>query len=200
MSLAPSLPAAILETILGRLALLFLTGAGGDLIAARHAARQMLGAYHSETEDELRLAAEIITFSFHGLEALSQAADPQLSLNQQLRLRGCAVSLSRESHKAQRKLDQLQNARRAGVPTQPKEASAANPEPIRPKIDKALQLIETAREAVAITGKSGGQSWTPGYQQRQAAKRITENLRKNQANAVPHVAPAVMAQNTALAV
>jgi hypothetical protein len=84
MSLASLLPSVILDTVLGRLALLFLTGAVGDLTAARRAAGQMLAAYHPGTEDELRLAAEIISFSFHALEALSQAADPDLSLNQQL--------------------------------------------------------------------------------------------------------------------
>jgi hypothetical protein len=70
MSLATTLPAAILETILTRLAALFLTGAAGDLTAARQAAAQMLGAYRRETEDEFRIAANIIGFSFHALEAL----------------------------------------------------------------------------------------------------------------------------------
>jgi hypothetical protein len=123
MSFAATLPAALLNTILGRLALLFLSGAGGDLDAARDAATKMLAAYHPETEDELRLAAEIISFSLHALEALGQAADPDMSLNKILRLRSGAVSLSRESHKSQRKLDQLQKDRRAGVPIQPHPAA-----------------------------------------------------------------------------
>jgi hypothetical protein len=195
MSLVTQLPAAILDTILGRLALLFLTGAAGDLIAAHHAARQMLTAYHPETEDELRLAAEIISFSLHALEALSQAAGSDLSLNQKLRLRGSAVSLSRESHKSQRKLDQLQKARGTGAPAQP----AAAPQPVAPGIDNALALIEAAREAMASAGKNGGQTWTQGYQQRLTAKRITENLKKNQANAAPHIAAVVTAQSAALA-
>lgn len=75
MSLA-TFPAAVLETILIRIAALFLIGAGGDMEAARHAALAMLGAYHPETEDELSLAAQIISFSFQALEALSQAAAP----------------------------------------------------------------------------------------------------------------------------
>ena len=49
MSLAKTLPAAVLETILTHLAALFLTGAAGDMIAAREAAAQMLSAYHPET-------------------------------------------------------------------------------------------------------------------------------------------------------
>jgi hypothetical protein len=76
MSVAKTLPTAVLETILIRLAALFLTGAAGDRTAAREAAAEMLAGYHPETEDELRLAANIIGFSFHALEALGQAATP----------------------------------------------------------------------------------------------------------------------------
>ena len=99
MSIAKTLPAAVLETILTRLAALFLTGAAGDMTAARQAATQMLAAYHPQTEDELRLAANTIGFSFHALEALGQAATPDMPLAKILRLRGSAVSLSRESPK-----------------------------------------------------------------------------------------------------
>jgi hypothetical protein len=47
-SLAKTLPGAILETIVTRLAALFLAGAAGDMTTARQAAAQMLSAYHSE--------------------------------------------------------------------------------------------------------------------------------------------------------
>ncbi|MDR3533425.1 MAG: hypothetical protein P4L90_23065 [Rhodopila sp.] len=182
MSLPTTIPQAILDTVLGRLALLFLTGAAGDPTVARHAASQMLAAYNVETEEELRLAAEIICFGFHTLEALSYASDPDLSLNKICRLRGSAVSLSRESHKAQRKLDQLQRQRRAGTPTQP-ETPAPQPEPTpaRPRIDNALGLIEAERPAKQIIGKDGGKSWSQSFQKRQTARRIAENLKKNQA-------------------
>src|SRR5471030_1229833 len=103
MPLATTLPAAILETILTRLAALFLTGAAGDLTAARH-------------------AATIIGFSFQSLEALGQAAAPDLLITRILRLRSCAVSLSRESQKAERRLEQLQKARRQGIPEHPANA------------------------------------------------------------------------------
>ena len=197
MPLATHLPAAILATILGRLAQLFLTGANGDQTTARHAASQMLAAYHPETEDELRLAAEIIGFAFHVLDALSQAADPGMSLNQKLRLRGSAVSLSRESPKSHRKLDPLQKPRRAGIPTQPIEAPAPQPEPVRPNIDKPLQPIETTRDAIPTAGKNSRQTWTQDYRQRQAAKRIADNLKK--ANAAPHIPTSVTTQQAALA-
>jgi hypothetical protein len=181
-ALAASLPSAILKTVLLRLAVLFLSGTGGNLIEARHAASQMLAAYHPETEDELRLAAEIISFSLHALEALSQAADPEMSLNQKLRLRGSAVSLSRESHKCQRRLDQLQKARLTGIPAEPANAASAPvPEPAKPTVEKALDLIEATRDAIASAGKTGRPTWTQLYRQRQTARRITENLKKNQA-------------------
>jgi len=184
MSLLTAFPIAILDTILGRLAVLFLTGAAGDLVTARLAAARMLAGYHPETENELRLAAEIISFSFHALEALSQAATPDLSLTKILRLRGSAVSLSRETHKSERRLDHLQNARRAGPSVQPEATNAPAPaaEPSRPQIDKAIALIEATRQAIAATGsKTAGQTWTQAYQQRQTARRITANLKKNQA-------------------
>jgi hypothetical protein len=126
LPLATTLPPAVVETVLTRLATLFLTGAAGDLTAAREAAAQMLAADDPQAEDELRLAANIVGFSFHALEALGQAATPDMPLTKILRLRGGAVSLSRESHKAQRRLDQLQKARRAGVPAQP---AKIQPEP-----------------------------------------------------------------------
>jgi hypothetical protein len=183
MSFATTLLPAILDTVLGRLAILFLSGANGDLTAARQAASQMLVSYHPETEDELRLAAEIISFSFHALEALSQAATPDMPLNKVLRLRSGAVSLSRESHKAERRLDQIQKARRAGIEAQPAAAKAPEQaaEPARPQVDKAIALIEATRQAMEITAKNGGKTWTQSYQQRETAKRIAENLKKNQA-------------------
>lgn len=192
MSLPPTIAPAILDTILGHLALLFLTGAGGDLTVARHAASQMLAAYKVETPDELRLAAEIISFSLYALEALSQAAAPDLSLNRILRLRGGAVSLSREGHKSQRTLDQLQRARRVGAQQQPANGHTEIPfpgtEPIkdRPRIDKALDFIHAEREPASAVARTVGQSWSQSFQKRATARRITENLKKSQANHASH--------------
>ncbi len=218
-----SLSSVILQTILGRLAVLFLTGAGGDVAAARQAAVEMLDSFAPQTVHELRLAAEIISFSFHALEALAQAADPLLPPTRVLRLRGSAVSLSRDAHKSQRRLEQLQQARRAGVPIHPAEAPPAEappaeappaeappaeappaeappaeahvaaasctdpdpgeaspdqPQPLPPRIDNAIALVETTRE-VAAAAQSTGLTWTQAYQQRQRAKRIAENLKRN---------------------
>ena len=197
-TLPGTLPGAILDTILARLALLFLIGAKGDEAAARHAAAEMLASYQPQTAAELRLAANAISFSFHALEALSQAAAADLSLAKILRLRGSAVSLSRESHKAQRKLDHLQRARRVApqiqaariqaARIQAAEAQAAEPKvadaaatPTQPQIERAIGLIEFAQEAIEAAGKTNAQTWTQSFQKRQTAKRIAENMKKNQA-------------------
>jgi hypothetical protein len=179
MPLAATLPAAILETILTRLAALFLTGAAGDLTAARHAAAHMLGAYHPETEDEYRLAANIIGFSFQALEALGQAAAPDLLITRILRLRSSAVSLSRESQKTERRLEQLQKARRQGIPEHP---ANAQPEPAQPepKIEQALDpIVDTSQTTIAA--KASGQTWTQAYEQRQRETRIANSLKRAEA-------------------
>ena len=137
MLLASTLPAAILETILARLALLFLIGAKGDEAAARHAAAEMLASYQPQTTAELRLAANAISFSFHALEALSQAAHPDMSLNKILR-RGSAVSLSRESFEAERRLNHVQQARHTGHPEPPTP----------PRVEKAIALVESTRRTI----------------------------------------------------
>jgi hypothetical protein len=185
MSFPATIAQAILDTVIGRLALLFLTGACGDMIAARYAASQMLAAYNAETPDELGLAAEIVSLQFHTLEALSYASDRDLPLNKILRLRGGAVSLSRESHKARRRLDQLQRARRTGTMVQPQsEPAQPKPAPAQPKADAALGLIEAARAAIETAKKTGGQTWTQSFQKRLTAKRIADNLKKKQAEHV----------------
>jgi hypothetical protein len=273
MSLATMLSGAVLDTILARLAVLFLTGSGGDLAAAHHGAAKMLAGYHPETEDELRLAAEIVSFGFHALEALSQAASHDLPLTKILRLRGSAVSLSRQSHRSQHRLDQLQRDRRTSraaqpaaalpqeppapqasalpqepaaprpsslpqeppapqpssspqasappqlpsapqAPSLPQEPAAPRPSslpqeplapqassspqasappelpslpqapqapgPSRPRDDTAIPLIETIQTSEA-TGSSSFKTWTKSYQQRRTARRIAENLKRNQA-------------------
>jgi hypothetical protein len=177
MPLPATLPAAILETILTGLATLFLAGAGGDPAAARHAALHMLGAYRPETEDELRLAA------------LGQAAAPDLPLTRILRLRSGAVSLSRESAKAERRLGQLQKARQQGIQAQPAEAGTADAQPVEvqpepaqpaPRIEKALAPIQDTG-AVATAAKANGVTWTRAYEDRQRDQRIAASIKRAEA-------------------
>jgi hypothetical protein len=198
MSLPTTIAQAILDTVIGRLALLFLSGAAGDMAAAREAARQMLAAHSPETPDELTLAAEIVSLQLHTLEALSYASDHDLPLNKVVRLRGSAVSLSRESHKARRKLDQLQRTRRAGITAQLAEipAEAAAPLPTSPATEKPIDQVQAAREEIRIAKQIGGENWLDAYQKRQVANRIAENLKKNQAQ---HIALTASAHPTAIA-
>ncbi len=181
MPLPACIAPATLETVIGGLAHQFRKGAGGDMDAAHFAASQMLAAYHAETPDELTLAGEIVSLQLHTLEALSDAADPDLSLNKVLRLRVSAVSLSRESHKARRELARLQRVRLNGVTPQAVEAAAPEPAAAAPNLDDAVALIEEVREAIQTVRKSGGQSWSQSFQKRQTAKRIADTLKKKQA-------------------
>jgi hypothetical protein len=205
MSLAATLPAAILETILLRLAALFLAGARGDIVAARQAAAHMLFAYHPETEDELRLAANIIGFSFQGLEALAQSAEPDLPITRVLRLRGGAVSLSREAAKADRRLAQLQKARRQAVEAeihpeqaqselvQPKsvQPESVQPESVQPESKTEQPLTQTqATDTVAAVAKANNLTWTQAYEQRQRDARIAASLKRAEARIGAQSSPA----------
>ena len=210
-----NLPQAVLETILTRLAALFLAGAGGDTATARQAAAQMLAAYHPETEEELCLAAGIVCFGFQSLEALSQAATPDMPLTRILRLRGGAVTLSRESDKARKRLDQLQNARQYAVPAKPRPESAvpksaqlesaqpesAQPESAQPespqpesaaqpqpKVANTLDLIQdTAR--IAEAAKASGLTWAQSHEKRQQDERIAASLKRAEARIAAQANP-----------
>jgi hypothetical protein len=174
MSLAKTLPTAILDTILSYLTTLFLPGTAGDFTAARRAAGQMLAAYQPQTEDELRLAAAIVSFSLQALDSLSQAASPDLPLTKILRLRGSAVSLSRESDKAQRRLEHLQQTHR-------------QTEAIRPE---ATQTEATRPEAEPpLAPASAKLTWTQAYEQRQRDQRIAASLKRAEARVAAHQIP-----------
>jgi hypothetical protein len=184
---------AILDTILGHLALHFLAATNGDHAAARHAASCMLACHDPQTGEEIHLATGIVSFGFHALEALSAAAAPELSLNQKIRLRGSAVSMSREAHRARRKLDQLKRARLTASVQAPDAPEAQTPvaqtplaqtqaTPDESATGKALGLIEFAKEALQASTKKGGvQALSLSRRQRRAAEQITKNLRRNSA-------------------
>ena len=183
MPLTTILPQAVLETILIRLAALFLAGAAGDAVAAHQAAAHMLGSYHPETEEEVRVAANVIIFSFQALEALSQAATPNMPITRVMRLRSGAVSLSRQCQKAENRLEHLQNARLKGKPVQP--AAQAQPEP---KLEKIEALIEDTGK-VAAAAKANGQTWTQAYEDRQRQARIAASLKRAEAKFAPFPSP-----------
>jgi hypothetical protein len=116
MSSFPLVAPAFLEEMVAYLLHLFIRGAAGDEAATRHAVLSTLAAYDAKDEQELRLAAEIISFGFATLEALAKSMDPDLPLNAVLRLRGTANAAHRSGHQCQRTLDKLRKERRtAGV-------------------------------------------------------------------------------------
>lgn len=141
-ALATTIPACILEAVLGRLLPLFLPSTGGDTTAARAAADQMLAAYQPRTEDELCLAATIVGFTLQALDALGQSANPDLPLTRILRLRSGAVSLSREADKARKALAQMQKNR---TQPQPDEAQPAQSQPAEPKTATPPATTEPAQ-------------------------------------------------------
>src|SRR5580704_17436587 len=133
MSSFPTIAPAFLEEIVARLLHLFILGAGGDEADARYAVLSTLAAYDPEDEQELRLAAEIISFGFAALEALAKAMNPDLPLNAVLRLRGDANAAHRSGHQCQRTLDKLRKERR----TPSGFAAARSPAPELPAADTA---------------------------------------------------------------
>lgn len=171
MSFPACISQAVLDTILVHLTPLFLIATANDPALAATTARDTLAAYNVATEPELTLAAEMISMRMNVLRALGQATEPDVSLNTAMRLRSGAVSLSREAHKSQCKLDQLQCDRRLDSPTQP---AARAP-------DSTVEAIEAVQEAVKIAGKNNGMTWTQSFQKRQLAKRMAENFKKNSA-------------------
>jgi hypothetical protein len=116
MSVFASITPVFLDTIVGRLMPWLLLAAGGVPDVARQAVRDLLASYNVDTDEELRLAAEITSFGFSALEALSQSVDPDLSLNVVLRLRGSANAAQRSARQCQRALDKLRKDRRTAAP------------------------------------------------------------------------------------
>lgn len=141
----------------------------------------MLVAYRVETDEELGLAAEVISFGCHALQALSQAMEPDLSLNKIIRLRGSAVSLSREAHRNQRKLDQLQRDRLAAADAPPLEATTQQPAATP---NASPTNADTPAPQAAQPQAVQARTWTQAYHDRQRDKRLAEAARKKQAHLI----------------
>lgn len=168
MSLYANVTPIFLDTVIGLLVPLFLTTAGGNEDAAREAAESMLASYDVETEEEIRLAAEITNFGFGALEALSKSMDPNLPLNAVLRLRGSANALHRSGHQCQRALDKLRKERnrpKAEAATVEQPAAAVDVPPI------PAQPISTQPQPQIILSR----------QQRRALQRAVDKAERRRA-------------------
>ena len=172
--MAPNFPAEILDTILIHLMTLFLPSAAGDKAAARKAALWMLTAYNPQDERELCLAAQAISFSLHAMATLGQAADPDQPLSRVLRLRGSAVSLSRTSEYAQRRLDQRQQARQA-------EAACAATRPEPTQSPSAPPEAETEQAPISPHAMVTVQPVTRAYDRAEDDARIAASVKRAEA-------------------
>ncbi len=202
-----TLPTPILDTVLLVLVPFFLSVTGGDIGIARRAATDVLGEYNPATQEELRLAGEIVTYSLNALQALAESAGPDIPASRIIRLRGNAVSLRRVAGQAQRKLDQLQRARRAATPTaeatptaDPPTAEAATiaagPDPAEPArtlaepaeaqaetpaptpIGRAATQPEPARN---IFNPFQARHWSQAARKRAMAQQMAETSRRKKA-------------------
>ncbi len=180
MSLFPHLTTVFLDTIIARLVPWFLTAAGGNLDLARQTAKALLASFDAETEEEVRLAAEIASYGFGALEALGKSVDPDLPLNMVLRLRGSANAMQRSKNQCQRSLDKLRKERRL--------AQAAVTD-VRPEaIDRPAAIERHVQAAIAAPVPSVGADpaqpepvITLSRQQRRAVQRAVDKAQRRQA-------------------
>ncbi len=101
----------VFDTILGFLLPFFLTGAAGNVDAAKAAVRQLIEAYNASTATELDLVGRIIGFSVAAMDNLRLSMTQGLSDTRILRYRCNAVTLSRASDQARKLLEATQAQR-----------------------------------------------------------------------------------------
>jgi hypothetical protein len=202
MSQPATITTAIFDKILAFLAPLFLVAATGDIGAAQEAAGAMLASYNPRTNRELRFAALSIAFAFGALETLSKAADPDLALNQVLRLRGNANALNRSAQQNEVRLEKLQKQPPVVIETVAAEATSDATAAALPASSTAADLLTFARSKLKsmmsiATPAASAPSIVPvpvipvSRQQRRAAERKTEKVRQRQ------IQEARLAQRTA---
>jgi hypothetical protein len=122
----------ILSATINQIAPLLIQRTGCDEHASRAALTALLADYKPETNEEFTLAADIVHYRFLAVDNMARSVEPNLPLTKVLRLRGSAVSLSREAHKTQRKLDKLQFTRTRAVPEPEAQPQLALPPAVMP--------------------------------------------------------------------
>lgn len=169
------------EQVMASLTPFFLDAASGNTAHARAAAEAMLEGYGARTTEQLQLAAQIIAFSFAALDSLRRsAAEPNLPIPIQLRLRGNANAMGRSAQQCRRALE----LRRKGAAT-PQTAGAPEPRTfteaeIAAAMQKATEAIAYARSDL----KSGKQmSYTQRMRENERLKRLAKRQAENLANA-----------------
>ena len=179
-----ALTAAVIERILAFLTPLFQGIEPGDTGSARHAAIDALASYGARTNRELRFAALSIAFGFGALDALSRAANPELALNQVMRLRGNANALNRAAQQNENRLEKL--LKQPPVTVEPQEAVAETqdaPVDSLPASSATADLLVFARcklRAMMSEATAPDTVVPLPRQQRRAAERKAEKARKRQ--------------------
>jgi hypothetical protein len=163
MSLLTDLPAAALDFVIAFLLPLILPRNGGDTLAARTLALQMLEDHHPQTVRELRLAGEAVGFSLKSLTMLAESAEPNIAAEKLESSMKWACGLSRSGHLAQRRLDELQRLRKTGC----------RPEEIPNATQLQTAILEAAPEGAPATVEPTG---PPNVAQAEAALRSAEKL------------------------
>ncbi len=174
------------EQVVCHLAPFFLDAARGDSADAKAAAQAMLDGYDTQTTEQLQLAAQIIAFSFAALDSLRRAAaEPDLPVNIQLRLRGNANAMNRSAQQCRRA---LQLRRKAGATPNVSSPQKAGATPARTYTDadvaaavqKAAEVIGYARSDL----KSGKpMTYTKRLQENERLKRLAKRQAEALANA-----------------
>jgi hypothetical protein len=197
MTLPSYLSPTILSASINHIAPLFLAGAKGDEQAARNAVTDLLADYRPQTNEELTLAADIVHYRFLATDNLTRSSDPDLPLTKVLRLRGSAVSLSREAHKAQRKLDKLQSTRATLIAETAPAETVPQPQPTPPAAAGSSQPPPTPAELAALhvardilngkkptkPSKYGGQNYAQQLSKRAMVLTMKENAARISAEA-----------------
>ncbi|MFO1023707.1 MAG: hypothetical protein U1E70_00870 [Acetobacteraceae bacterium] len=115
MSLSHALPVAAVDMVVMLLVRLIIPLHQVDAAAARTSALAMLAEYDPRTMMELRLAGEIIGLSLNAMQAQGDAAQPDMTMAQRSDARRWAGAFTRTGLAAQRRLEAMQKARRAGA-------------------------------------------------------------------------------------
>jgi hypothetical protein len=181
-----TITASVFERILAFLTPLFMGAQTIDIGLARESASGMLASYGARTDRELRFAALSIAFGFGALEALSRAANPELALNEVLRLRGNANALNRAAQQNETRLEKLQKQPPAVIEAE-NESTEDAPTDALPASSEAADLLAYARSTL----KSMMSAAVPAApapvkvvalsrQQRRAAERKAEKVRMRQ--------------------
>lgn len=175
----PNITAIFLDEMVAFLLPLFLVAACGDREAAREAVKSLFASYNVAAEEELRLAAEITSFSFGALDALAKSMVPDLPLNAVLRLRGCANALQRSKNQCQRVLDRLRKDRLAAASKAQTPATAAE-RPAQQAIVANAALPSQPKPAPSRPASPHAAA-PQSRQQRRMAERAAEKARCGQA-------------------